>query len=87
MIWVISAGAGQMLIINALIVAHFHFQESRGGQIIAALCDHSAITAESQKSRRRVGIADRKVFACPESFLRFYKISHKMKTKHQLKSE
>ena len=44
MIWVISAGAGQMLIINALIVAHFHFQESRGGQIIAALCDHSAIT-------------------------------------------
>ena len=37
--------------------------------------------AEFQKPRRRVGNADRKVFA------RIYKVVHKMKPKHQLKSE
>ena len=34
--------------------------------------------AESQKPRRRVGIADQKVFARPESFAHIYKITHKM---------
>ena len=33
---------------------------------------------EAEKPRRRVGIADRKVFARPESFARIYKIGYKM---------
>ena len=39
---------------------------------------------ESQKPRWRGGIANRKVFACPESFCAYIQIGPKIKSKHNI---